>query len=112
MRCFISRKVILISRVLFLKLVQVTSVDQSDTEVSFRRDKGQSAIYQEIIVQNKVDTVTKAFNYAVKKYGGKEWLGTREILGMEDEVQKSGKVFKKLTLGDYQWMSYDQVNES
>ena len=90
-------------------MFQVTAIDQTDSQVSFRRDKGQSAIYQEIIVRNKVDTVTKAFNYAVKKYGGKECLGTREILGIEDEVQKSGKVFKKLTLGDYQWMSYDQV---
>ncbi len=59
----------------------------------------------------KVDTVTKSFNYAVKKYGAKSCLGTRQMLGEEDEVQKNGKVFKKLALGDYTWLSYDQVAE-
>jgi long-chain acyl-CoA synthetase len=57
-----------------------------------------------------VDTVTKSFNYAVQKYGQKSCLGTREILGEEDEVQKNGKLFKKLALGDYTWISYEQVN--
>lgn len=37
-------------------------------------------------------------------------MGTREFLGEEDEVQPSGKVFKKLVLGDFQWKTYAQVN--
>ena len=53
--------------------------------------------------------MTKSFNYAVQKYGQKSCLGTREILGEEDEVQKNGKLFKKLALGDYTWISYEQV---
>ena len=40
-------------------------------------------MFKEIIVRNRVDTMTKAFNYAVKKYGEKECLGTRQILGKE-----------------------------
>jgi long-chain acyl-CoA synthetase len=56
-----------------------------------------------------VDTVTKSFNYAVNKYGTKSCLGTREVLGEEDEVQNNGKLFKKLALGDYSWISYQQV---
>jgi long-chain acyl-CoA synthetase len=58
----------------------------------------------------RVDTVTKGFNYAVKKFGNRECLGTRQILGVEDETQKNGKVFQKWALGDYQWMTYVQVN--
>lgn len=38
-------------------------------------------MFKEIIVRNGVDTMTKAFNYAVQKYGEKECLGTRQILG-------------------------------
>ena len=38
-------------------------------------------MYNEIIIKNKVDTVTKAFNYAVKKYGNRDCLGTRQVLG-------------------------------
>ena len=54
--------------------------------------------------------MTQAFNYAVKKFGSRECLGTREVLGIEDEMQKNGKVFQKLALGDYKWISYDQVS--
>ena len=54
----------------------------SDNEtVSFLREKGESQMYNEIIIKNKVDTVTKAFNYAVKKYGNRDCLGTRQVLG-------------------------------
>ena len=44
----------------------------------------------------QVDTVTKAFNYAVAKYGTKKALGTREVLGETEEMQANGKMFKKL----------------
>ena len=87
----------------------VVNTGADDAGISFRREKGNSAIYEEIIVRNHVDTVTKAFNYAVKKFGKRECLGTREVLGVQDELQINGKVFQKLSLGDYKWMSYDQV---
>lgn len=77
-------------------------VKQSSQEVSWRREKSQeNAVYKEYIIDNKVDTVTKAFNYAVAKYGNKNCLGTRQILGETEEMQKNGKMFKKLSLGDY-----------
>ena len=53
-----------------------------------------SQIYEEVIVQKKVDTVTKAFNFAVNKYGDRPCVGTREILGEEDETQSNGKVME------------------
>ena len=39
-----------------------------------------------------MDTVTKAFRYAVTKHSSKQCLGTREVLGEEDEMQSNGKV--------------------
>ena len=54
--------------------------------------------------------MTKAFNYAVAKYGNKNCLGTRQILGETEEMQKNGKMFKKLSLGDYKWMNYNQTH--
>merc|ERR1719290_957252 len=88
-------------------------VKESSEEISWRRDKSNdNAVYKDIIIDNKVDTVTKAFNYAVTKYGEKQCLGTREVLGEEDEVQSSGKVFKKLSLGDYKWTTYNQTQET
>ena len=43
------------------------------------------------------------------RYREKNLLGTRDILGEEDEVQPNGKMFKKLELGDYRWLTYDEV---
>ena len=51
--------------------------------------------------------MTVFHRYAVQKFRTKECLGTREVLGVEDEVQKSGKVFQKLQLGEYKWMTYE-----
>ena len=70
----------------------MSPTEKSNKAVTFKREKGASQIYQEIIVEGKVDTVTKAFNYAVRKFGDRDCIGTREVLGEEDEVQSNGKV--------------------
>lgn len=36
--------------------------------------------------------MTKAFNYAVTKFGEKQCLGTREVLGEMDEVRKQEQI--------------------
>ncbi|NXW01358.1 ACSL3 ligase, partial [Fregetta grallaria] len=55
------------------------------------------------------DTLDKVFKYAKTKFKDKKLLGTREILKEEDEIQPSGKVFKKVILGKYTWLSYEDV---
>ncbi|XP_028586895.2 fatty acid CoA ligase Acsl3 [Podarcis muralis] len=55
------------------------------------------------------DTLDKAFKYARSKFKDRKLLGTREVLKEEDEIQPSGKVFKKVILGKYMWLSYDDV---
>jgi len=85
-------------------------VIESSEEVRWKRDvSSENAVYREIIRENKVDTITKAFNYAVTKYGSKTCLGTRQVLGEEDEVQSNGKVFKKLSLGEYKWIDFTET---
>ena len=42
----------------------------------------------------------------------KDQFFNREVLGEADETQKNGKVFKKLDLGNYQWLNYNQVHAS
>lgn len=36
-------------------------------------------------------------------------MGTRTLISEEDEVQPNGKVFKKVILGEYEWMSYNDA---
>ncbi|XP_051009970.1 fatty acid CoA ligase Acsl3 [Acomys russatus] len=55
------------------------------------------------------DTLDKVFMYAKNKFKDKRLLGTREILNEEDEIQPNGKIFKKVILGHYNWLSYDDV---
>ncbi|ELK17155.1 Long-chain-fatty-acid--CoA ligase 3 [Pteropus alecto] len=47
--------------------------------------------------------------YAKNKFKNKKLLGTREVLNEEDEVQPNGKIFKKVILGHYNWLSYEDV---
>jgi len=90
---------------------RATMVKQSSETISWKREKSQeNAVYREYIIDNKVDTVTKAFNYAVAKYGTKQCLGTREVLGETEEMQANGKMFKKLALGEYKWMTYNETH--
>ncbi|XP_077141260.1 long-chain-fatty-acid--CoA ligase 4 isoform X1 [Ranitomeya variabilis] len=56
------------------------------------------------------DTLDKLFQHAVAKFAQKDCLGTREILSEENEKQPNGKVFKKLILGEYKWLNYEEVN--
>lgn len=56
------------------------------------------------------DTLDKLFDYAVERFGNADCLGTREVLSEENETQPSGKVFKKLILGDYKWLSYNELD--
>ncbi|XP_074864152.1 long-chain-fatty-acid--CoA ligase 4 isoform X2 [Carettochelys insculpta] len=57
------------------------------------------------------DTLDKLFDHGVTKFGKKDCLGTREILSEENERQPNGKVFKKLILGNYRWLNYEEVNQ-
>ncbi|XP_070827273.1 long-chain-fatty-acid--CoA ligase 3a [Chaetodon trifascialis] len=56
-----------------------------------------------------VDTVDKLFEYTVTRFAHRDCLGTREVISEEDERQSDGKVFKKLVLGEYHWLSYEEV---
>ena len=45
-------------------------------------------------------------------HGNRGCMGTRELLSEEDEVQPNGRVFKKVILGDYQWLTYNEAYDS
>uniref|UniRef100_A0A671Y2N2 long-chain-fatty-acid--CoA ligase n=1 Tax=Sparus aurata TaxID=8175 RepID=A0A671Y2N2_SPAAU len=56
-----------------------------------------------------VDTLDKMFEYAAGRFPQRDCLGTREVLSEEDELQPNGKVFKKVILGNYNWLSYEEA---
>ncbi|XP_061540996.1 long-chain-fatty-acid--CoA ligase 4 isoform X1 [Phycodurus eques] len=56
------------------------------------------------------NTLDKLFTFAVERFGDAPSLGSREVLSEENEIQPNGKVFKKLILSDYKWLSYNQMD--
>ncbi|KAM7399734.1 hypothetical protein PAMP_018982 [Pampus punctatissimus] len=59
-----------------------------------------------------VDTLDKMFEYAAKRFPERDCLGTREVISEEDEQQSNGKVFKKVVLGKYLWLSYEETHSA
>ena len=43
-----------------------------------------------------VDTLDKMFEHAATRFPQRDCLGTREVLSEEDEIQRNGKIFKKV----------------
>ncbi|CAN0892417.1 Long chain acyl-CoA synthetase 9, chloroplastic [Linum grandiflorum] len=56
-----------------------------------------------------VSTLAELFEYACKRHGGKNLLGTRKLVAREVEVSGDGRSFEKLHLGEYQWLTYAAV---
>lgn len=57
-----------------------------------------------------IRTMDELTRKAIHVYRDQPCLGTRQVLGESEEKQKDGKVFKKLVLGDYQWLTYNEVD--
>ncbi|KAF2349394.1 AMP-dependent synthetase/ligase [Trinorchestia longiramus] len=58
--------------------------------------------------ESKVDTLPGALKYSANLRGNKECMATRQVLQRHRE-EKDGKTFEKLTLGDYTWLTYREV---
>lgn len=75
--------------------MQAIPTAEDDTSITFSSVKPPSKFHQELLKEN-IDTMAKVFTYCSKKYGKRESLGTRQILGEMDEVQPDRKVFVKV----------------
>jgi len=60
--------------------------------------------------KGRCETMAECWDWAVARYGDRRIFGTREMLGEEEETQPNGKVFKKLVLGEYHWMTYNEAD--
>ncbi|KAL6492884.1 Long chain acyl-CoA synthetase 9, chloroplastic [Orobanche gracilis] len=58
-----------------------------------------------------ITTLAELFERSCKKYSNLRLLGTRRLIAREN-VTIDGRCFEKLHLGDYEWLSYDQVFEA
>lgn len=56
-----------------------------------------------------VETLDKLFKESAENNKWKVCFGTRPLISEEDEAQANGRVFKKVILGDYEWMTYNEA---
>lgn len=55
-------------------------------------------------------SMAQVFKEAVAMYGTKPCLGVRDIIETQEEVQSDGKVFKKVRLSQYNFLTYNNVD--
>ncbi|XP_060803085.1 long-chain-fatty-acid--CoA ligase 4 isoform X1 [Amyelois transitella] len=61
------------------------------------------------LVRDGVTTMEAMLRAAAARWAERPCLGTRTVLGEEDEPQPNGRVFKKFNMGSYTWRSYAGV---
>lgn len=57
-----------------------------------------------------IHTISDLFRNAIAQHNHKRCYGTREVLQEEEVTDQSGRVIKKVSLGDYKWMTYKEVD--
>eukprot|EP00092_Neocalanus_flemingeri_P017052 GFUD01018440.1.p1 GENE.GFUD01018440.1~~GFUD01018440.1.p1 ORF type:complete len:721 (+),score=167.25 GFUD01018440.1:139-2301(+) len=93
-----------------VRAVPTKPIGEDDTEVTYKPvDVKPVPLVVDFEVANN-GTMAEVWSWAVKRHGSRKFLGTRDILGEDDEIQSNGKSFSKLELGDYRWMSYDEAD--
>ncbi|XP_072546761.1 long-chain-fatty-acid--CoA ligase 3a [Salminus brasiliensis] len=60
-------------------------------------------------LQPGMNTLDRVFETSAKRFSKQDFLGTREVLREEEEMQENGRVFKKVVLGEYRWLSFEKV---
>lgn len=81
--------------------------DPNDPTSAYR-----STLSSDLITVDDLDiNLYTEFEKAVHLFAETKTLGTRELLSIDDEVQKSGKIFKKFSLGKYQWLTYEECHK-
>jgi len=92
------------------KKVRALPSSSTDTEITYRPVELPDGA---LVAQFKTagpKTMAEAWTWAVRKYGNRKLLGTRELLREEEEVQPNKKTFVKQVLGEYSWMTYEDVD--
>lgn len=90
--------------------VKAKPISMDDHQITYRAVEPPDEVHVRMLQAN-IDTLEKMFKFVTKIHTTKRCLGTREILGEEDEMQPNGRVFKKYKLGDYKWRNFIETEQ-
>ena len=87
------------------RAVPTSPIREGDTQVTYEpvEPKQKSPIIEEFETSG-IKTMDDVFRWSVDRYGVRKFLGTRDVLGEDDEVQPNGRMFAKLDLGEYRYI--------
>ncbi|GBP34593.1 Long-chain-fatty-acid--CoA ligase 4 [Eumeta japonica] len=88
--------------------IKARMVDSSDHSVTVRSVAEPGDLHVQL-VRDGVTTMEGMLRAAAARWAHRPCLGTRTVLGEEDEPQPNGRVFKKFKMGEYVWRSYTDV---
>ncbi|XP_077537429.1 long-chain-fatty-acid--CoA ligase 4-like [Haemaphysalis longicornis] len=77
---------------------------EADPSSPYRRLK-----HEELDNLKGLQTLDEITRMTIRMNPNRPALGTRQLLGCREERQQDGKVFKKLVLGEYEWLTYEEV---
>ena len=109
------------------RAVPTSPVRAGDTQVTYEQvQPSQKSPFIQEFESSGIKTMDEVFRWSVNRYGARRFLGTREILGEDEEVQPNGKSLAKLELGEYRcfffnsdansclnllrWMNYEEAD--
>ena len=84
-----------------VRAVPLKPIKQGDTQVTYKPIPIKASPLVRDFEYAQHETMADVWTWVVSRYGCRRLLGTRDVLGEEDEIQPNGTVFKKLCLGDY-----------
>ena len=92
-----------------MEVKHAKQVAWGENEVTYRSTKEKHDLCKEAD-QKGIDTMAKMLDLLHQKYGTRPCIATRQILSVDKEIDSdSGKVWNKYNMGDYQWITYDQM---
>jgi len=74
---------------------QAEPIAMDEKSITYKSISSPRRIHKQL-VQERITTMDKLLRFITKKFHNRRCLGTRQILAEEDEIQKDGRIFKKV----------------
>jgi len=88
----------------------MAEIKDGDTEVTYIPEKMPDTPFMKKFHESNCETMADVWNWSCRNNREKRMLGSRDVIGEEDEIQPNGKMFKKLDLGDYRWILAEEAD--
>jgi len=94
-----------------IRAVPTDPLQPGDTSVTYKPNPLAKNTLVTEFERSRCSTMAEVWKWSVARYRSQKLLGTRDVLGEEDEIQPNGQIFRKLLLGEYRWLSYEDVDQ-